>query len=241
MKRLLIIMLLAVGISAQAQNRKQNRNVGGRLTLGVRSTVSLFSDDGGNKGMGAGGQFRLRFYDFMNSEWFGDYIMTSIGTVGTRTDYHVGWSVMFYAPSKKGFKMYRPKPYLLVGHCFDYTSFHGTNPFYQSYASASRWSSAVQGGLGFHIPFTEKVDLSVSGQYMMHLGKEVLAEERTAGNGDKFLHAELQDNAGLDGHLLVSFSLNVQIADLWRDHGKHGGAGTAAPDPDGQNPNYIQQ
>ncbi|CAN5918590.1 hypothetical protein BH11BAC7_BH11BAC7_08400 [soil metagenome] len=242
MKRFLICLCLISALAVQAQNRKPNRNAGGQFSLGVRSAVSLFSDDGNNAGTGFGGQFRIRFYDFLNSEWFADYLTSSYGTLGTRTDYHIGWSVMFYLPKQKSFKKYRPKPYLLVGHCFDYTRVQGNNPFYyQQDFSAARWSSAVQGGLGFHVPFSERVDLSFSGQYMMHLGKDINTEERVAGNGDHFLHVTLEDNAGLDGHLLLTFSLNVRIADLWRDHGKTGGAGKAAPDPDGQNPNHIEQ
>jgi hypothetical protein len=241
MKHLLICFLLVTGISVQAQNRKPNRNVGGQFSLGVRSTASLFSDEGNSFGSGAGGQFRIRFYDFLNSEWFADYLMSNYGTIGTRTDYHIGWSVMFYAPAKKQFKKYHPKPYLLVGHCFDYTRVQGNDPFYQIGYSASRWSSAIQGGIGMHIPFSERVDLSFSGQYMLHLGKGILTEERTAANGDKFLHAEVDSEAELDGHLLLTCSLNIRIADLWRDHGKQGGAGKATPDPDGGNPNYIGQ
>ncbi|MDQ3111545.1 MAG: hypothetical protein M3R17_16785 [Bacteroidota bacterium] len=241
MKRLLIFMCILTAIAVQAQNRKPNRNVGGQFSLGVRSTASLFSGDGNGIGTGAGGQFRIRFYDFMNSEWFADYVMSDYGSTGTRTDYHIGWSVMFYAPTKKAFKKYRPKPYFLAGHCFDYTRVQGNNPFYQVASSASRWSSAVQTGFGMHIPFSDRVDLSFSGQYMIHLGKDIFAEERTAANGDKFLHAEIEDNAGLDGHLFLTCSLNFRIADLWRDHGKGGGAGKSTPDPDGQNPNYTEQ
>jgi hypothetical protein len=241
MKRLLICLLLVPAIAVQAQNRKPNRNVGGQFSLGVRSTASLFSDDGNSFGTGAGGQFRIRFYDFMNSEWFADYLMSDYGTTGTRTDYHIGWSVMFYLPKKKPFHKYHPKPYLLVGHCFDYTRVRGNNPFYQVASDASRWSSAVQGGIGMHIPFSERVDISFSGQYMMHLGKDIFAEERMAVNGDKFLHAEVTENAGLDGHLLLTCSLNIRIADLWHDHGKKGGAGKATPDDGGENPNYNPQ
>lgn len=241
MKRLLICMCLVSAIAVQAQVRKPNRNVGGQFSLGVRSTASLFSHNGDGIGTGAGGQFRIRFYDFLNTEWFADYVMSDVGTIGNRTDYHIGWSVMFYSPRQKPFKKYRPKPYFLAGHCFDYTRVQGTNPFYQVASSASRWSSAVQTGFGTHIPFSERVDISFSAQYMIHLGKDIHSEERTAANGDKFLHAEIEDNAGLDGHLFLTCSLNIRMADLWRDHRKAGGAGKAAPDPDGQNSNHIEQ
>jgi hypothetical protein len=232
MKRLLIILFFGATISVNAQNRKPNQNVGGQFSLGVRSTVSLFSDSGNTIGTGAGGQFRIRLYDFLNTEWFADYITSSIGKVGsdngilgTRTDYHIGWSVMFYNPKAKPFKKYRPKPYLLAGHCFDYTRVAGNNPFYQTNASASRWSSAVQAGMGFHVPFTERVDLSLNAQYMVHLGKDLNVQTKYAGAfRDPYLYVVKEDNAGLDGHLLITFSLNIRCADLWRDHKQQGGA-----------------
>ncbi|MCX6310798.1 MAG: hypothetical protein NT084_04100 [Bacteroidetes bacterium] len=242
MKKILVFAFLLVGISAFAQDRKPNKNVGGQFSLGVRSTISLFSDAGSSMGTGAGGQFRIRLYNFMNTEWFGDYLMSSIGTIGTRTDYHIGWSVMFYSPKQKPFKKYHPKPYFLTGHCFDYTRIAGNNPFYQdpNHSVASRWSSAVQAGLGFHIPFCERVDLSLSAQYMFHLGKDITAVTRTAVNGDEFLYID-KEEASINGHLLISFSLNIRCADLWHDHQKKGGARKAAPDPDGQNPKHIEQ
>jgi hypothetical protein len=226
MKRFLICTCLLAAFTAQAQNRKPNKNVGGQFSLGVRSTASLFSHEGQSAGTGVGGQFRIRFYEFLNSEWFADYIMSGVGDIGTRTDYHIGWSVMFYMPKQKPFKKYRPKPYFLAGHCFDYTRVEGNNPFY--YSSASRWSSAVQSGFGTHIPFSERADLSFSAQYMIHLGKDIHSEEHTAANGDKFLHAEVDNDAGIDGHLFFTASLNIRIADLWRDKEKAGGAGKAS-------------
>lgn len=234
-------MCLLAAIVVQAQNRKPNRNSGGQFSLGVRSTASLFSGDGNGIGTGVGGQFRIRFYEFMNSEWFADYITSDVGGIGTRTDYHIGWSVMFYLPNQKPFKKYRPKPYFLAGHCFDYTRVQGNNPFYQIGSSASRWSSAIQSGLGMHIPFSERVDLSFTAQYMIHLGKEIVSEKRTAANGDAYLYVEEDDHAGLDGHLFLTCSLNIRLADLWRDNAKAGGAGKAKPDTDGGNPNYIGQ
>jgi len=242
MKRFLVFAFFLCSISMFGQVRKKNQNVGGQFSLGVRSTVSLFSDAGSGIGTGAGGQFRIRLYNFMGTEFFGDYLMSSIGTLGTRTDYHVGWSVVFYSPKKRKYKSLRPIPYFLAGHCFDYTRIQGNNPFYQSsYSIASRWSSAVQAGLGMHIPFTDKIDLSLSAQYMIHLGKDLTTETRYTGNnqtGDAFLHVEKED-AGIDGHLLISVSLNVRFADLWQD--KKGALAGKPVDSDGQNPDYIQQ
>ncbi len=217
MKRFLIGLLVLSTLSVSAQIRKPNRNVGGQFSLGVRNTTSLFGHDDESVGMGFGGQFRIRLYDFLNTEWYADYLTSGIGSIGNRTDYHIGWSVMFYSPKKRKYKSYRPKPYLIAGHCFDYTRISGNNLMYQSNASAERWSSAVQAGLGMHIPFSERIDISLAGQYMMHLGKDIHAETRTAGNGDQFLFVEPVDEAGLEGHLLVTVSLNIRIADLWAD------------------------
>jgi hypothetical protein len=217
MKKAAILVLLFITASAAAQS---NKSPGGQFSLGVRSTTSLFSN-AGKAGTGFGGQFRIRFYPALNSEWFADYLTSRIGTLGTRTDYHIGWSVMFYLTSQKAsrigsFRPYRPKPYFLAGHCFDYTRIRGNNPFYAAHSDFSRWSSAVQTGFGMHVPMTPIVDLSASAQYMMHLGKDIHAETRTAGNGDEFLYVE-SHSAGLEGHVLLTISLNVQLADLWKD------------------------
>jgi hypothetical protein len=241
MKRFLVFAFFLCTISMFGQVRKKNQNVGGQFSLGIRSTMSLFSDAGSSIGTGAGGQVRIRLYNYLGTEWFGDYLTSSIGKIGTRTDYHIGWSVVFYSPKKKKYKSLRPIPYLLVGHCFDYTRVQGNNPFYQSAtSSASRWSSAIQGGLGMHIPFTEKIDFSVSAQYMLHLGKDLTVETLYSGGAtrDPFLYVTKED-AGLDGHLLISFSLNMRLADLWQD--KKGTLAGKPVDPDGQNPDYIQQ
>lgn len=242
MKRLFTLLFLASVLSANAQVRKPNRNVGGQFSLGVRSCISLFSDNGSGLGTGSGGQFRIRLYNYLSTEGFADYIISNIGNIGIRTDYHIGWSVIFYSPKPKPFRKYHPIPYVLAGHCFDYTRIQGNNPFYQQTGvDLSRWSSAVQGGFGFHVPFAERVDISFNAQYMIHIGKDLVAETRYAGSyREPFLYVQ-KDDVGSDGHLLISLSLNIRCADLWRDHGKKGGAGKAAPDPDGQNPNYIEQ
>jgi hypothetical protein len=53
-------------------------------------------------------------------------------------------------------------------------------------------------------------------QYMMHLGMGLHTEERTATNGDKFLYVDEANEAGLEGHLLVTWSINYRFADLWK-------------------------
>lgn len=221
MKKTAVILLLFISFSLAAQS---NKNPGGEFSLGVRSTASLFNDAGSGIGTGFGGQFRLRFYDFLNSEWFADYLSSGISGLGTRMDYHIGWSVMFYftqlnesRTNISHFRPYRLRPYFLAGHCFDYTRVRGNNPFYQPDADAFRWSSAIQAGFGLHVPMTPRIDLSASAQYMYHMGKEIAVETRTAANGDQFIYVQKEESTGLEGHLLFSVSMNFRIADFWKD------------------------
>jgi hypothetical protein len=113
MRRIILTLLLLVPMWTMAQNR----NAGGQFALGVRSTTSFFNH-GGGLGTGFGGQFRLRFFNFMNSEWFADYFTSDLDGIGTRTDYHIGWSVMFYPTNQKfnmntaSFKAFKPVPYI---------------------------------------------------------------------------------------------------------------------------------
>ncbi|MCE2772451.1 MAG: hypothetical protein LW750_03275 [Bacteroidetes bacterium] len=95
MKKLMLVMLMAFAfITTQAQ-RGVHRP--GEISVGVRSTNSLFSGHSG-PGVGFGGQMRLRLLEYVNTEWFADHITSGIGSVGNRTDYHIGWSVLFYTP-----------------------------------------------------------------------------------------------------------------------------------------------
>lgn len=210
MKKLILLVLLLPFAAVAQEQISQADKEGGKLQLGMRSTISVFSDDAGSVGTGIGGQFRLRFANKINSEWFADYLTTDIGGLARRHDGHIGWSVMFYplaATTTKG----NFTPYLLAGHCFDYTkiSKNATGGM-----SATRWSSAVQAGLGSHYNITDRFDVSLSGQYMMHLGKDIHAEIFRGPQGyDEVLLT--QEDASLEGHLLMTLSLNIYVADLW--------------------------
>lgn len=176
----------------------------GLFSLGVRSTMSIFNDHAEEKyGRGVGGQFRIQFARQINSDWFFDYINSSIGDYAYRTDYHIGWSVLYYPFPKDSFI----KPYALAGHCFDYTRIEEVS---NSSNYDSRWSSAIQGGLGLHFNFSRRTDISLTGQYMMHLGNRIHAE--MVNNELNFFE---MTGASLEGHLLVNLSLNYKIGDLW--------------------------
>ena len=182
---------------------------GGNFSLGLRNTYSLFSDgDPRSFGGGVGGHFRIQVIDRVNTEWYGDVLTSNIKGKAHRTDVHVGWSVMFYLIDPKGFNR-KFTPYIVTGHCFDETIIKINGP---DGAHASRFSSAIQAGLGCHYNLTPRFDISLCAQYMLHLGKELDAEEQPDGN----MALEVHKNAGWEGHLLVSLSVNYKFLKLWK-------------------------
>jgi len=215
MKGILLIFTLTLGFCFFGQaDRKYNP--AGMLSLGGRTTVSLFNDHKNEMtGTGVGGQFRLRFSDAVNTDWFFDYITSDILNYAHRTDYHIGWSVLFYPINQLDYFRqdgeFKPKfrPYILAGHCFDYSRI-------ESKADATvygeRWSSAVQAGLGTHLELSPRFDLSLTGQYMIHLGNHIETDyDFTTG----VLSFSEHKGASLAGHVLVTLSLNYKIAKLW--------------------------
>ena len=62
----------AFGFQLIAQQDKTT-SPGGRLSLGVRSTVSAFNDHPDETiGTGVGGQFRVQLSDRIQTEWYAD-------------------------------------------------------------------------------------------------------------------------------------------------------------------------
>lgn len=214
MKRnqLVLIFFLTISGLAQAQAEKKDYLEKGQLSLGMRTTTSVFGHDD-VPGLGVGGQFRVQILKYINTEWFADYIAMDLKSAGTRNNAHIGWSVMFY-PKQFG----RVIPYVIAGHCFDYAKVTPLSTPYQDRSAdvVSRWSSAVQGGLGTHVFLTDRFNMTFSAQYMMHLGNhlEYELEETTSGY---YLNTNptSEPEARLESHLLLTFSLNYRIADFW--------------------------
>lgn len=210
-----VIAFVALILSLTAFDQDKNSYVEkGQFSLGLRTTTSVFGHDN-VPGLGVGGQFRLQITDYLNTEWFADYITLDLKGAGVRNNGHIGWSVLFYPK-----KFNRVIPYIIAGHCFDYAKITpiSTATIDNSGNVISRWSSAVQAGLGTHYYLTDRFNLTFSAQYMMHLGDHLdyTLEETSSGyflNTDQSHQHE--SDWRLESHVLLTVSLNYRIADFW--------------------------
>ncbi|MGZ4055392.1 MAG: hypothetical protein ACXVPU_09005 [Bacteroidia bacterium] len=207
----LILFCSFIPVVSMAQQHVDTES--GYFSLGIRSVVSSFSD-AGYSGFGYGGQFRIRVLQKVNTDWFGDYITTDIGGIAKREDVHIGWSILAY-PFNSDMSAGKFTPYILAGHCFDYTRVaKNDSPVYKE-----KWSSAVQAGLGMHYNVTDRMDISLTAQYMMHLGKAVHAEIIDI-DGRKDVIITQSKISGVEGHMLINLSMNVRLFDMWDQHHK---------------------
>lgn len=207
MRFLLGIGLLTISPLVHGQMSTGNERPAGMVSVGGRSSVSLFNGhEAGGTGLGIGGQFRVRLAERVNTDWFYDYFTSPVGSFAHRQDQHIGWSVLFYVREPARAKRFL-QPYILAGHCFDYTRQQANN---DPSNFAERWSSAVQAGLGTHFNLTDRTDLSLVSQYMIHLGTDVHAHEH---DGEVEFHKE--KGGSLEGHLLIHLSFNYKLFRAW--------------------------
>ncbi|MDB5282714.1 MAG: hypothetical protein JWO06_1789 [Bacteroidota bacterium] len=181
---------------------------GGNFSVGIRNTVNLFSDEPKSFGTGAGGSFRIQLVDRVNTEWFADIISTNLYNRAHRLDAHIGWNVMFYLLNPKGFTR-KFTPYVAAGHCFDYTSIRLNG---EDQANHVRWTAAVQMSVGCHYNITPKFDISVATMYVLHLGKELDADQQPDGS----VMIEEHKNAGWEGHVMLIVSAHYKFLKLWK-------------------------
>ncbi|MBX7181405.1 MAG: hypothetical protein K1X82_04775 [Bacteroidia bacterium] len=216
MKKVILLFLMGLSVFSsfgQSKEEKEKQKPlygGGDFELGMRSTGSFFNDAGG-AGMGVGGQFRLRVVKRINTEWYADFFTVNVGDIGTRKDMHIGWSVMIYpfnAEKVKG----KFTPYIIAGHCFDGARvYENNNPSNEQ----RKYSMAVQMGLGSSYNLSNNFDLTLTCQYMNHLGGRM--HSRIEGERfSKTLVIEKTNKIDFEGHLLVTLSLNVKLFDLWK-------------------------
>lgn len=170
------------------------------FAVGSRNTFSAFSSDAAT-GKGIGAQFRVQFAPGLNSEWYLDYITSRTGAT-SRNDHHIGWSLLFYLKGNRNFDRLL-QPYFIAGHCFDNTTVFETA---NRANSASRLSMATQAGIGTHLNITPRFDCSLSGQYMLHFGKEI-----GSGYNNGKLVIRKADHTHPDGHLLFTISFNYKL------------------------------
>lgn len=202
-----LALFIGFSVAASAQSLTVKNGPAGTISVGGRSSFSLFNDDEhGSAGTGIGGQFRIRLADRVNTDWFYDYFSGGLGDHAHRMDQHIGWSVLFYLREPSEVRQFI-QPYILAGHCFDYTKQQANN---DPSNYAERWSSAVQAGLGTHFNITQRMDLSLVGQYMVHLGTDVHADEH-----DGEVEFQKEQGSSLEGHLLFHVSFNYKLFDAW--------------------------
>ncbi len=213
-----VLLLLLFASLIYGQDTAEKNIHKGELSFGVRSTGSLFSASGHYIGIGAGWQVRYRIADRLNSEWFADWITTDIGGMGQRFDAHIGESMIIY-PGKRTGERNTFTPYVMGGFCGDYTKIQ-TNLFFDdaendyTRESKDRWSFATQLGLGTHYNITERFDISLSSQYILHFGDDIHTEVEMNNMGDKYLHIHDEKGGGLEGHLFITISANFVVFDL---------------------------
>lgn len=214
----LICCIAIVPASAQNEQSPFDKETG-EVELGIRSTLSLF-DEEFNLGIGYGGQIRFRAGKRIQTEWYADYIKTKVPNFGHRETVHIGWSVLMYPFNTISVKS-SAVPYLLAGHCFDYAKLEESHTagvvddHEHDYVNEKRLSSAVQMGLGSHFYLADNFNLSISAQYMYHIGNELTVKsgETEIESGHDHLFGN-KPNVLLEGHVLVTASLNFYIADL---------------------------
>lgn len=206
MKRIITIFLILFFIGGiNAQELKIKGRQGGLFSLGVRTSMSVFEHNNlGVNSFGFGGQFRLQLTNRLNTEWFADYARGNIDHLANRTDYHIGWSMMYYFTDKLAPPV---KPYILVGHCFDRTELVDNS---DRNNSILKNSSAIQAGAGVHFNLTDRMDITFTANYMFHLGKDVHGHIE-----DENVHFHFEKGTALEGHLLLNLSFNYKIVDLW--------------------------
>ena len=204
-KLIFATLLLLVCAGLPAQNYTNKESFAGTFSLGTRSTVSMFNDDNAI-GKGIGGQFRVQFKKRLNTEWYFDYITSKNGAYTFRNDYHIGWSLMLYAKNNYDFSRLL-QPYFIAGHCFDLSKVAEQN---NNTNKAQRLSMAAQAGMGTHINITQKLDCSLSGQYMLHFGKDI----ETTIKGEEVI-IEKKNFSQPDGHLLFCISFNYKLFHIW--------------------------
>ena len=218
MKFRIILFVMALPLIGFSQEKKEKSKdpESGKIQLGMRTVVSAFSDSKYN-GLGLGGQVRIKLASRLNTEWFADYITTNIEDYAYRTDYHIGWAVQYYPFNKETIKG-KFTPYIEGGNCFDKTQvdLNESNglTYYSAVKTLTRNSTAIHMGLGSCYNLSDNFDISLAAMYMLHIGRDIHTDIQKGPSDIPYVNLYKAD-AGLEGHLLINLSLNVNIGKLW--------------------------
>ncbi|MCC7302835.1 MAG: hypothetical protein IT233_09345 [Bacteroidia bacterium] len=223
MKNNILIACLLAWMAAAAQGPETDpgpttNTPAGEIEFGVRSTGSVFTLNGNHFGLGAGWQCRYRISRTLNTEWFFDWITTDIAGLGQRVDAHIGESMVIY-PGKQIKQAGRFTPYVLGGFCGDYAKIT-TNLYFDDEQgdymkkTRDRWSFATQLGMGTHYNFTDRVDISLTGQYVLHFGGDIHTYVGENSYGAEYLAMKEEKGHALEGHFFLTVSANFVVTDL---------------------------
>ena len=206
------IMILVGNFSLSGQELEQKSKLGiGQFELGIRSSGSFFNN-ANSLGRGIGGQFRIRFLKRLNTEWYADFFTANIDNIGTRKDAHIGWSIMMYPFNTNKVKG-KFTPYIIVGNCFDKSKVYENN---RPENEQLQYSAALQFGLGTSYNLTDNLDLTLTCQYMNHIGGSLRTKVEGVTLYDKTLLIEKSGKTTIDGHLLLCLSINATLIDFWK-------------------------
>ncbi|MGD0712074.1 MAG: hypothetical protein ABR968_12955 [Bacteroidales bacterium] len=187
----------------------------GYLSLGARNCFSSFFSQGrAFIGTGAGGEFAVRIAKDFNCHWFTDWVVSNVDNLAQRDDLHGGFSMMPQVLSPRiGNRHLAMFP--LVGICLDYSKFLITTGKNISSGPnfVERYSWAVQCGLGATLPVSSRLDFSLEMQYMLHMGTCVGIN--LYGNEVQLLKMKPAGNVCLEGHYIISLSMDFKLFKLW--------------------------
>ncbi len=201
----LLLLLLTLPYLLMAQKpMKVKYTKAGIFSLGMRLPFGFASSPGVlNVAQGLGIESRIQLGKHYNSEYYGDYLLSKFGDSAVRSTGHIGASFLLYPQDK----LRRVQPFVFVGPDANFEKIRQQT---NAANAASRWNFAAHAGLGMHLNVSWRSDITLSSAYMLHFGKKI--DIQSLEDESVFL---TQGN-GIDGHLLLTISMNFKIVGLWK-------------------------
>jgi len=202
-----------LAVMAQEVNDTEKEDNSPRyISFGARSCTSIFFSNGKRYvGTGAGGQFGAQITPHFNSHYFADWIVSNIDNNAQRIDFHSGFSMMPAVLTPK-IKSTPVSIFPLGGICIDYTRFTITTGKNSTGGprKLDRYSFAVQAGAGATFGVTPRLDFSVQGHYMVHIGTDI--DMKLDGDNVTLIR---ENGTNLEGHFVVAVSMDYKLIKIW--------------------------